>query len=192
MTAKLKDYSKKSVRFFLDELAAPASSPGGGSAAALVAASACALVEMVAGINDRRLKTSSGDQLKHLKNIRTKLLRLMTDDVKAFRVLQKSLKKKSLSFRQKDRIFLRAATPPFEICKLSAEIAAACQKQKKRTSLWLMSDWREALILARTAFYAAWLNVEANLTLVKDQRLTQKFHGHMKKIQSDIDAYAQN
>ena len=52
--AKLRDYSKVSVRAFLDALGAPTALPGGGSASALVAATACALLEMVVGINARR------------------------------------------------------------------------------------------------------------------------------------------
>ena len=105
--AKLKDYSKLSVQGFLDDLAAPTASPGGGSGAALVAATSCALVEMVAGINGRRNKAKNPDLAK-LAKICARLLVLMTEDVKIFKSLLKSLKKK-LSAVQRD------SSPCFEL-----------------------------------------------------------------------------
>ena len=190
MMAKLKDYSKLSVQGFLDDLAAPTASPGGGSGAALVAAISCALVEMVAGINGRRNKAKNPDLAK-LAKIRARLLVLMTEDVKIFKFLLKSLKKK-LSTAQRDSVYLRASSAPIEICRLCVEIAGICEREKKKTSLWLMSDWREAKILARTAFYSAWLNIEVNLNEVKNQRSTRKTRENLANLQAKIDAYAQS
>ena len=189
--AKLKDYSKVSVRNFLDALGAPTASPGGGSAAALVAATSCALLEMVAGINARRQKTEDRRQRDRLAKIRARLLTLMSEDVKVFMALKSELKKNP-SGRKRDQIYLRAARPPLEICELSTRVARACERERKRTSFWLMSDWREAKILIRTAFYAAWLNVEVNLHEIKDQGLAKKVHAILKKLQSQVDAYAKN
>jgi formiminotetrahydrofolate cyclodeaminase len=194
MTAKLKDYSKLSVRDFLNELGASTSTPGGGSAAALVAATSCALLEMVVGINHRRInKTSSQPSQKVLKllKIRARLLNLMTDDVKAFRTLREALKK-ATTMPERNQVYLRAAKTPFDICEACMQIAVLCASEKKNTSLWLMSDWREVLILTRTAFYSAWLNVEANLSLVKDAKACKSYHRSMKSMQNRIDAYAQN
>lgn len=189
--AKLKDYSKVSVQTFLDELGAPTASPGGGSAAAIVAATACALLEMVAGINDRRRKTEDGKQKKRLGKIRKRLLELMTEDVKTFEALREALKKK-LSVQKRDLVYLRAASAPLEVCKHSVEIAAACGREKKKTSLWLMSDWREVKILALAAFYSAWLNVEVNLNEIKNKKLANRLRKTLKKWHSQMDAHAQN
>ena len=191
--AKPKDYSKLSVRAFLGELGASAASPGGGSAAALVAATSCALLEMVAGINKKRSKFEGqrSKQAVELAKIRKRLLELISEDVKVFMALKKALKK-GLPAAKRDRVYLRAASTPLEICKMSLEIAGACEREKKKTSFWLMSDWREVKILVRTAFYAAWLNVEVNLHCIKNQALVKKVHAALKKMQSRMDSYAKN
>ena len=185
--AKPKVYSKLSVQAFLDELGAATASPGGGAAAALVGATACALLEMVHGINSRKQRTENRSQKKKLKKIRTRLLALMTEDAKAYGKLKAALKKK-LSLAQRDQVYLKAAYAPVEICECCVQIAIANEEEKTKTSLWLMSDWRETKILARTAFYAAMLNIEINLNEIKDKAIAGKARQALNKLQAQMDA----
>ena len=191
--AKLKDYSKISIRDFLNELKAPTATPGGGSAAALVAALSCALLEMVRGINRRRSKLGAGssEQSSELANIRKRLLSLISEDARAFETLKAELKKK-LSPAKRDQVYLCAASAPVEICECCLKITEAIETEKNKTSLWLISDWREAKLLAKSGFDSAWLNVEINLNQIKGRKLAGKNRTYLKQMRRKMDAYGRN
>ena len=163
---------------FLAQLGSQSGAPGGGAAAALTGACGAALVEMTARLNDKRTKSSSGVSSK-AASLRLKLLGLISKDAKAFALIQKTypVRKKKPALWQKA---LKAGVqPPLEIAEASASAALLAKKEKGRTSAWLESDRREALILLAAAFKSARLNVEINLKEMTDTAFKSRVRGKL-------------
>lgn len=147
---------------FLLELGSSKGSPGGGAAAALTGALGAALVEMTSRLNDKRLKNSLG-RAAQAALFRKKLYALIEKDQAAFRRIQKAhpgRKKDPVSWKGALR---NGAAVPMAICQTCTQAAQLAKKERSRTSAWLESDRREALVLLRAAFDSAKLNVEINL-----------------------------
>jgi len=163
--------SKLSISKFLDTLAAPTFSPGGGSAAALTAATACALVEMVSGLNVKRLLKkgeAAHSNAPAVKKIRERLLRLMTDDAAAFMGFTSVMKKPAESAVYQ-RALKKSAEIPLEICEFCAQALEFALAERDRTSRWLASDLDEATMLFETAHQSAKLNVLSNLSALSER-----------------------
>jgi methenyltetrahydrofolate cyclohydrolase len=165
---------------FLVELGSQKGAPGGGAGAALTGATGAALVEMTARLNDKRLKKSSGNALRAAK-LRVKMHGLIAQDVKAFERIQKIYGKRRAKPALWQSALKSGAKAPLEIAKAAASAAALAKKEKSRTSRWLESDRREALILLRAAFDGARLNVEINLKEVRDAAFNKRARGKLKK-----------
>ena len=147
---------------FLAQLGSSKGAPGGGAAAALTGATGAALIEMTARLNDKRNKRSSGNAA-HAARLRGRLHGLIAKDAAAFKSVQKAYsvrKKQPAAWQSALKI---GASVPLEICSACAEAASLAKKEKNRTSQWLESDRREALVLLKSAFASAKLNVEINL-----------------------------
>ena len=158
----------KLERFLLD-LGSAKGSPGGGAAAALTGALGAALVEMTAGLNDKRLKHSSGNALR-ARLLRKKLHRLMATDQAAFGRIQEAYAKRKSAPASWQSALKNGASIPLAVCLACVESSRVAKKERSRTSAWLESDRREALTLLRAAFDSARLNVEINLKGIRDTR----------------------
>ena len=176
------------LEFFLQELGSIKGAPGGGAAAALTGATGAALAEMVARLNDKRAGASSGTAAKAAA-LRKKLHRLIAEDAEAFEQIQKAyaLRKKKPAVWQ--RALKNGAKPPLEICGACVVAAQLAAKEKPRTSRWLESDRREALLLLRAAFDAAKLNVDINLKEISGRAIRNQIQGKMKRWRRQFQKY---
>lgn len=157
---------------FLADLGSEKGAPGGGAAAALTGSAAAALVEMTARLNDKRLKNSSG-AASRAAVLRKSLRGLIEKDARAFKQIQKIYKIRKAKPAAWQNALKGGARPPLAICEACAAAADLARKEKNRTSLWLESDRREALILLSAAFRSAVLNVEVNLKHIEDRRFNE-------------------
>jgi formiminotetrahydrofolate cyclodeaminase len=73
------------------------------------------------------------------------------------------------------------ARVPLQICENCVAGALLAKNEKRRTSAWLESDRKEALILLAAAFDAANLNVEINLKEISDKNFCSKTRKKIKK-----------
>ena len=153
---------------FLAELGSKKGAPGGGAAAALVGASGAALVEMVARLNDVRMRRSSGNALRAAR-IRRSLQRSITEDARAFHKIQKLYRVRKARPAAWQRALKNGAAVPLGMVERCTAAAALASAEKARTSAWLESDRREALILLRAAYDSARLNVQVNLNGIRDR-----------------------
>ena len=153
---------------FLAELGSKKGAPGGGAAAALVGASGAALVEMVARLNDVRMRRSSGNALRAAR-IRRSLQRSIAEDVRVFHKIQKLYRVRKARPAAWQRALKNGAAVPLGMAERCTAAAALASAEKARTSAWLESDRREALILLRAAYDSARLNVEINLKEIRDR-----------------------
>lgn len=145
-------YADKTLKKYLDDLAARLPSPGGGSAAALNAALAAALVSMVVNFTIGKPKYAVYENelkiiLETSEKLRREFLNLADLDVTAYK-----------SGNARD-----ALDVPFMIARLCFEGMKLCGPLVKKGNINLISDAAVAAVFFESAFSAACFNVEINL-----------------------------
>lgn len=155
-------YKDRSLKQYLDDLAAKLPAPGGGSAAALNAALGAALISMVVNfsIGKPRYSEYEKELIKILENserLREQFLNLVDLDVIAY---------KSKNIRD-------ALDIPFMVCRLSFETIKLCLPLITKGNINLISDVAVAAILLEGAFASANFNVEINLKSLNDDKLSR-------------------
>jgi formiminotetrahydrofolate cyclodeaminase len=156
-------YKGKTLKKYLDDLAAKLPAPGGGSAAALTASLGASLISMV--VNFTLGKTKYVKYEKELKSIlskseklREEFLNLLDLDVQAYQ---------SKNIRD-------ALNVPFMVCRLCFEGIKLCPTLIKKGNINLISDVAVAAVLLEAAFTCAYFNVEINLKSLTDKTFTKK------------------
>ncbi|MBM3254970.1 MAG: cyclodeaminase/cyclohydrolase family protein [Candidatus Omnitrophica bacterium] len=162
-------YCDKSLKNYLDDLAAKLPAPGGGSAAALVAALGASLISMV--VNFTLGKSRYAKYEKELKEIfskseslRVKFLELVDLDVMAY---------KSKNLRDSLNI-------PLMVARLSFEGMKLCPALVKKGNLNLISDVAVAAQLLESGFAAACVNVEINLKSLGEKKIAAAMRRELK------------
>lgn len=183
-------YIKKSIKNYIDDLAAKKPTPGGGSASALVAALGAALGSMVANFtigNARYLKVQPKVRilLKQNELIRKKLLLLVDKDTLVYLKLNSALKlpkenKKRSALIQK--YLKNAANAPFSICDLCYRAMNLCLEIANLGNYNLLSDVGCAAQLLESAYQCALLNVKVNLKYIKDKKFQSQKTRALKRI----------
>lgn len=166
---------------FLSDLGSEKGAPGGGAAAALTGALGASLIEMVARLNDKRHKTSSGNFKKAAK-LRVKLQQLVRRDAQAFQGIQKAYKSREERPGLWQASLKKGALIPLAICEACASAAELARNEKNRTSSWLESDRLEALVLLKAAFDSGVLNVEINLKHTDDSVFVRNSRDKIKAL----------
>jgi len=177
-------YRNKSLKKYLDDLAAKLPAPGGGSGAALAAGLGAALIGMV--INYTLGKPKYARYAKQLSRIlsqsekaRARFLELVDLDVAAF--------------RSKD--INRALGVPLEISRLCFQVIRLCPVLVKKGNLNLVSDVAVAAIFLEAGFSSALFNVRINLKYLKNKARASRINKElnkkyrlMRKIRQDLEA----
>jgi formiminotetrahydrofolate cyclodeaminase len=163
-------YKDKSLRKYLDDLAARLPAPGGGSAAGLTAALGAALVSMVVNFTLGKPKYARyEEELKGIlvksEALRKEFLGLVDLDVVAY-------KSKNI----KDALDI-----PFMVCRLCFEGIKLCVPLIKKGNLRLISDVAVAAVLLEAAFAAANFNVEINLSLPENKRFAAQIRKELNR-----------
>jgi len=156
------DYKNRSLKQYLDDLAAKLPAPGGGSAAALTAALGASLISMVINFTLGKPKYALYEEqlrqiLSRSEKLRNELLDLVDLDVLAYN---------SKNLRD-------ALNIPFSVCRLCFEGIKMCPPLIKKGNRNLISDVSVAAILLESAFSSAYFNVEINLKSLQDKKLTK-------------------
>lgn len=155
-------YRLKSLKRYLDDLAAKLPAPGGGSAAALNAALGASLISMVVNFTLGKPRYARYEKelkriLKRSQELKKEFLNLTDADVAAYK--SKDVKK--------------SLNVPLKVCRLCFESARLCPALIKKSNLNLISDVAVAAILLESAFSSAYFNVEINIKLLADKKLTR-------------------
>jgi formiminotetrahydrofolate cyclodeaminase len=162
-------YKNRSLKRYLDDLAAKLPAPGGGSASALVAALGCCLLSMVANFTIGKTKYKRFErEIKKVLNLtetyRKRLLDLVDLDVKSF----------------KEKNINKATETPLEVCHICAEMIKLCGVLEKKGNQNLISDVGCAREFLRAGFRGALENVRINLSKIKDKNLIKKITKSLK------------
>jgi len=171
----MSDYESQSLRKYLDDLAAKLPAPGGGSSAALNAAMAASLVSMVVNFTLCKPKYIQYDKelqqiLHKSEKLREEFLKLVDLDVVVYR---------SKSLRDSLNV-------PFMVCRLCYEGSKLCTPLITKGNVNLISDVAVAAIFFESAFSAAYFNVEINLKLLGNKKLSLSMKKELKKKGSAI------
>lgn len=177
-------YCNKTLKGYLDDLAAKLAAPGGGSAAALTGSEAAALVSMVINFTIGKPRYAEYEKelqgmLERSEKLRNELLRLVDLDVTAY---------ESKNIRD-------ALDVPFMVSRLCFEGIKLCPPLIKKGNRNLISDVAVAAILFEAAFSSAYFNVEINLKALADKKITQSMRKELlgkakrlKKIRLEMEA----
>ncbi len=166
---------------FLSELHSNSPAPGGGSVAALNGAIAASLVGMVANLtigkkNYAEAEAEMKDVAAKMNEVKDKFLDFVDKDANSFNGVIAAFKMPKDSDEQKaartaaiQKGYKEAIAVPLDVAKSAAELFEFIEVALKKGNKNAESDALVAAISARTAIISALLNVEINLSAVKDQ-----------------------
>ncbi len=184
-------YIDKSIKVYLDDLAAKKPTPGGGSAAALSAAIGAGLISMVVNytIANPAYKISQdkiADILVRAENYRLELEALIDEDIEAYNKLSEGLKISGKEDGKVEALYKEALTPPFKTCKIASECLRLCKVVAECGNKNLITDVAIAAILLEGAFFSAKFNVYINLKHVKDMDYVGQIHGLLAPLEEEL------
>jgi formiminotetrahydrofolate cyclodeaminase len=187
---------------FVDVLASAEPVPGGGSASAVAAALGGALVAMVAGLSQGRMKWAEHASL-HVESaatgrrLATHLLDLADADADAYAAFAAALK---LPKETEDQVAARraamraaarrAADVPMDTLEACLAVVSAAESLAGRCNTNAASDIGVAALLAEAAAHGAAANVFVNLPSVGDEAYASEMTARAKRILDEIERLA--
>ena len=187
---------------FLDALASSAPTPGGGSAAAYNAAMAAALVAMVANLTIGRKKYAEveGEMVEVLKQadtIRLSMMQAVEADAAAYQKVMEAYKLPKESDAEKtarseaiQAATLVAAQVPLSVAQTCASLLPLACEVAEKGNANAITDAASALTFANAAMTAALLNVEINLSGLKDEAFIAMAKEEKEKLRKAAAEYA--
>ena len=173
------------VEPFVEQLAAPAATPGGGSAAAASGAMAAGLANMVAAMSrgkkaylqhERELSEAIG----RLGQLREELKAAIDEDAASYNAVMKAYKAARESSDGESMIdaALKGATSvPLRVALGAKEVERIAEKLGPISNPNMKSDLTTSRALARAAIEGALANVEINLESIKDEKFVAEMRG---------------
>ncbi|MCH4166559.1 MAG: cyclodeaminase/cyclohydrolase family protein [Megasphaera sp.] len=208
--ASLPDYSKTKQMFhtlpldaFLEATATKEPVPGGGGIAAMTAASAAALVEMVANLTvGKKGYEEVGPIMLGIRDragqLRQRYLRGIDDDANAFaQVIQAVRLPKDTPHRTElvQQAFKDAATIPFALGKDIFTILQLAEQTVRYGNAWVITDGAIAAMNARAAMRSAFYSVRINLKSITDSEFTKSMMASILEIEAKaalVEAQVEN
>jgi glutamate formiminotransferase/formiminotetrahydrofolate cyclodeaminase len=166
------------VEPFIEQLAAPAATPGGGSAAAAAGAMAAGLAVMVASMSRGKKAYLQYEALlsaaiARLGPLREELKAAVDADAESYDAVMKAYKQAKADPGSGDAVIdssLKLATGiPLGVAEKAGEVVRITESLFAVTNPSMKSDLTTAQALARAAITGALANVEINLASLKDQ-----------------------
>src|SRR4051812_32496730 len=170
----------QTVQRFLDELASNSPAPGGGSVAALSGALGSALTSMVCNLTIGKKKYQDAEPelqrvLTQSEELRGKFLELIDQDTDAFNKVMEAFSlpkdsdaQKALRTRAIQQSTKEAALVPLEVMKHVIDALALTKTVATKGNESSVSDAGVSALMLRSAAESAALNVQINLTSIKD------------------------
>ncbi len=185
--------AQMTVQGFLDELHSNSPAPGGGSVAALNGAIAASLVGMVANLTLGKKKYEEvapemeeiAKKMDELKNVFAEFIDKDANSfngvMAAFKMPKETDEEKAKRTEAIQAGYKEAIAVPLAVAKSAAEMFDIIEDVLTRGNSQAASDALVAAISTRTAIISALLNVEINLSAVKDEE-------YVKRMNEEVDA----
>jgi len=179
-------YLERPMKDFVEDTAARLPAPGGGSVAALVGSLGAALLCMVGNytVGKKQYKGVEDEVARILKiadGLKDELSSLIQEDIKAYQKYshasglpkntpqQKEARNQALQFSLKD-----AALVPLKTSKFSLKVIELAEEILPLGNPYLISDVGVGVLLAEAALEAAVINVQINLSYLKDSHFVEE------------------
>jgi len=179
-------YLERPMKDFVEDTAARLPAPGGGSVAALVGSLGAALLCMVGRytVGKKQYKGVEDEVARILKiadGLKDELSSLIQEDIKAYQKYshasglpkdtpqQKEARNQAVELSVKE-----AALVPLKTSKLSLRVIELAEEILPLGNLNLISDVGVGVLLAEAALEAAAINVQINLSYIKDSRFIEE------------------
>ncbi len=189
----------KGINQFLDELASPSPAPGGGAASALVGSVAAALSSMVANLTIGKKRYAEYEE--EMKNIvreanilRSKLMKLMEDDEKAFNEIMEALKlpknTPELEKLRKNKIeeaTKKASIVPMNTAQLCLEVLKLSKVVTEKGNRNAITDGACSAYFAHSAMMGAIMNVMINLKSIQDRDFVENMKSNIERMKKEAD-----
>ena len=175
-------WREKSLNNYLDKLASRSPVPGGGSAAALLGALAAALASMTANFTlgkpkYKKVEKSITKILKKAENLRERLSQLAEEDSIVYTEVSQAYRLRPEG-KERDKVVSKAlrqaSKVPFEVVGLSFQLLKLNEELASKGNRNLISDVGVSVIFSLAALETAILNVEINLSGIKDKEFAAK------------------
>ncbi len=179
-------YTKESLERYLEDAAAGTPTPGGGSVSALVGALGTTMANMTANLTIGRPEFKGSEATlkemnQDIKQMREEFLRLMHRDMEvyqavldAYRLPKSTPEEKGKRSEAVQSALKEAMEVPLQTARLSLNLLEHAHKMVDISNPNLLGDVVVASVLANAAFLGGKVNVEVNLSLIKDENLVEK------------------
>ena len=176
------------INEYLKQLSAKSPTPGGGSAAAIAGSLGAALVDLVSRLTmDKKGYESVAEEMKQLeaeaRELRDRLVTLADEDSASFQGVLAAyrLPKGTAAEREKraeaiESALKRATEVPFKTAEACRAVLGIAERVAEKGNRNAVSDAGAACLLAEGAVHAALLNVETNLSQIKDEKFRRVYH----------------
>lgn len=187
-----------SLEKFSAAVASEEAVPGGGSVSALAGGLAAALAAMVARLTTNKKKFADvAPQMEtlahHAIELQGQLMAAVDRDadgyrqvLAAFRLPKATNEEKQARSRAIESAFRLAADVPLEVAGLSFEIMELADQAVRLGNPDMITDAGVALVLARSAALGALMNVNINLTYLKDQNVAADMRTTVERIKAAV------
>ena len=187
-------YIEEPLKKYLDETASGAPTPGGGSVASLAGALGAALTSMVCNFTVGKEKYKDVEAevsqiLSEAEELRAKLLDLMVEDTqvysevsKAYSMPRNTPEEKEARTQAIQKALRMAMQSPLETAFCCHKIMKLNEPLLDIGNQNLISDVGVAVLLAESALRSAILNVEINLSYIKDEEFCNNIRENLKTI----------
>ena len=191
-------YCEGKFKEYLDDLAAKKPAPGGGSAAAAVGALGVSLLSMVANftIGKKRyenVEPQIREILSSSENLRARLQKLVDEDIVAYQEVSAAYKMPKETEQQQNAraetiqaALKTAMAAPLAVCRNLFEAMKLCEPLLEKGNVNLVSDVGVAAEFIAAGFTSALLNVEINLSGIKDEDLAAKIRAELSPKEKEI------
>ncbi len=192
-------YFEGKFKKYLDDLAAKKPAPGGGSAAAAVGAIGVGLLSMVANFTIGKDKYKDVEPeiqelLTSAEDLRAALQKLIDEDVAAYQKVSTAYKMPRENQQEKaarshaiQAALKDAMAVPLAICRNLFDAAQLCEPLLQKGNVNLLSDVGVGAEFIASGFASALLNVEINLSSIKDEDLAAKIRAELSPKEKQIE-----
>lgn len=192
-------YFEGKFKEYLDDLAAKKPAPGGGSAAAAVGAIGVGLLSMVANFTIGKDKYKDVEPeiqelLTSAEDLRADLQKLIDEDITAYQKVSAAYKMPRENQQEKaarshaiQAALKDAMAVPLAICRNLFDAAQLCEPLLQKGNVNLLSDVGVGAEFIASGFASALLNVEINLSAIKDEDLAAKIRAELSPKEKQIE-----
>lgn len=187
-----------SIEQFCNAVGSEEAVPGGGSVSALAGGLAAALAAMVAHFTLKKEKFADvapqmTTLLESAQKLQNQLISAVDRDadgyrqvLAAFRMPKATDEEKQARSQAIQAAFITAADVPLEVAGLSLQIMDLVSRAVPQCNPDVITDAGVALVLARSAALGALMNVNINLTSVKDPDVLSDMRAAVERIKKEV------